>query len=76
MPNTRMIGTPPRRDQAAFAASSKLQHENSVVAIRTLHGPASFVLQTLQIATWQDGAPFIFDDQGTLHTGTCEVFGN
>lgn len=49
---------------------------NSTLAVSSLQGVASHVLNTLRIRTWEEGAPFVWDNNGDLFAGGCKAYGN
>lgn len=49
---------------------------NSTLAVYSQQGAARHVLTTLRIASWERGAPFVWDNQGDFFVGTCTAYGN
>ncbi len=48
--------------------------DNSLLAMRTMQGTASFVIDSLRIQTWTTGWPFMLIEQNEVSSGTCGRF--
>lgn len=46
--------------------------ENGLIAIRHFVGPASVVVETLNIGTWMKGTPFFYANSHYVFSGTCK----
>lgn len=54
-----------------YRTAQEASADNDLVAIRTLEGSASFVVNVLRIRPWQERSPFLLMEQDEMISGTC-----